>query len=543
MLPDPPARDQRRIRAGRFGVNLPGLAARLFVFLALFFLLVTSREPPWADAHVTYDTTEALVDRGALDTTLEGGPTWFYAHRNGKKYGVFPLGNVVAMVPSYLSYKLVHRLIPSIPDRPLYCFFSHLSPSLLMAAACALFFKLCRQRTSERWAFFATLALGLTTFCLIYARSPYSEALQTLALMWVVERALTQAERPTLQGMGWLAVAAGILINAKLVNVMLLLPVAAYVLWKRHRAGALAEVLRTLPLVFFIFGEFVAIALWHNHMKTGSLVTTGYQIKDGIFSGDLFSALHGFFLSPGKSFFLYSPPAVLGFCGLAVAFSRRRLETVFLGSVVLISLLFNAKFRHWHADYCWGPRHLVPVTPIIMLWAFPWLPEALQRGHTQLRRLAVSALLAAGLFVNFLGASVYWDHYIRVLIAMKDQSAANGWYQEDLSHGHYIPGFSPLQGHWWMLRHMKNRDPDMYRDAPWKLIMPIPVSVDEAKNRMRPDWWMLEVYEDARGKVPAFIMLSVLSSSTIFAGVLLVWALRRADRTFPDGAFIDGGAV
>ena len=37
---------------------------------------------------------------------LESGPPWFYAHRDGKKYGVFPLGNVIAMVPSYLTYKL-----------------------------------------------------------------------------------------------------------------------------------------------------------------------------------------------------------------------------------------------------------------------------------------------------------------------------------------------------------------------------------------------------------------------------------------------------
>ena len=73
-------------------------------------MLLTSREPPWADAHVVYDTTaERWSTTRALDVHLESGPPWFYAHRDGKKYGVFPLGNVVAMVPSYVAYKLLRQ--------------------------------------------------------------------------------------------------------------------------------------------------------------------------------------------------------------------------------------------------------------------------------------------------------------------------------------------------------------------------------------------------------------------------------------------------
>jgi len=168
---------------------------RLFVFFALVFTLLTSREPPWADAHVTYDTTQALVDRWALDVHTEGGPPWFYAHHDHKKYGVFPLGNVVAMIPGYLAYKLAKHA-SFLPDKPLFAFCSHLSPTLLMAGVCTLFFALCRRRgVTARWSLFATLALGFTTFVFIYARAPYSEAVQTMVLIWVVERTLDQGGR------------------------------------------------------------------------------------------------------------------------------------------------------------------------------------------------------------------------------------------------------------------------------------------------------------------------------------------------------------
>jgi hypothetical protein len=503
-------------------------APRIFVFLFCAFMLLTSREPPWADAHVVYDTTENLVDNARIDVRLDSGPPWFYAHRDGKKYGVFPLGNVVAMVPSYVAYKLLAK-IPQLPDKPTFALAAHLAPSLMMAAACALFFVIARRRGLSRgWATGATMIVAFSTFIFIYARSPYSEALQTLVLMWLVERTLAMGERPTTAGIGWLAVAAGVLVNSKLVNVLFLPFVAWYVIDRARRNGQLDRVWRALPLAIIVFGEFSFVVLWHNHIKTGSLFDSGYQIKNGVFSGDLFAGLYGFLLSTGKSAFLYSPPLVLAVLGTRTAWQRRRAETAFFLAIIGLSLGFNAKFRHWHADYCWGPRHLTAITPLVMLLAFPWLPEALQRGRVRLRKFAVGTLIAAGVAVQLLGASIYWDHYIRVLIAVKDQTGAGGWFQEHLSHGHYIPAFSPLRGQWWMLRHLVHDDGELDRDAPWHSIIPYPANLTDAWTRVRLDWWPLEYMQgtDARPKVGAALLLIMLSA-TAATGAL---ALRRPRR-------------
>jgi hypothetical protein len=504
-------------------------APRLFFFLFCAFMLVTSREPPWADAHVVYDTTQALVDHGALDVHTEGGPPWFYAHRNGRKYGVFPLGNVVAMVPSYLGYKLLSH-VKALPDRPIFAFASHLSPALMMAAACALFFVMLRRRgSSPAWATGGTLIVAFATLCFVYARSPYSEALQTLVLVWLVERTLAMGDRPTVVGLAWLGVAAGVLVNSKLVNVLFLPLVAWYVITCAQRRGQLGVVWRALPFVIAIFAELTAIALWHNWLKTGSVWDSGYQIKHGVFSGDLVAGVYGLLLSPGKSAFLYSPPLILALLGARTAWQRRRDETLLVAGVIAVSVLFNAKFRHWHADYCWGPRHLTAVTPLAILLAFPWLPEAMARGRVGLRRLGLGALVTAGVLVQLLGASIYWDHYIRVLIAVKDQTGASGWYQEHLSHGHYIPAFSPLRGQLWLLSHLVRADPDLDRDAPWKSVMPAPANLDDAWRRVRLDWWPLELGSGEAPKKPwataaLFVILLAATGATGAA------ALRRPSR-------------
>jgi hypothetical protein len=359
-----------------------------------------------------------------------------------------------------------------------------------------------RRGARKRMALSASLTLALGTIVFVYARSPYAEALQTVALTWLCERTLAQGRRPTPDGLGWLGVAAGVLINAKLVYLLLLPISAGYLLYQRWRARSVGGLLRMAPLGLLAFAELATIALWHNHLKTGSILDSGYQIKEGVFSGDAGAALYGFFLSTGKGLFYYSPPLLLGLLGLPTSWRRHRTETLFLLLVMAVVIAFNAKFRAWHADYCWGPRYLVPITPILLLCAFPWLPEALERGHVRLRRYAVRALFLCGVAVQLLGAALYWDHYIRVLISVKEQTGAPGWFTDALSHGHYIPLFSPLRGHLWLLSHLVRNDPDLDADAPWKYLVPQTARYDDAWGRLRLDWWPIEWLSDRDRKQP-----------------------------------------
>lgn len=511
------------------------VALRLFFFLAFTFLLLTSREPPWADAHVVYDTTRSLVAHGTLDVHL-GGPPWFYSYRNGKQYGAFPLGNVVAMVPSYLAFSAL-AATKRFPHDPLYALCSHLSPALLMAGAAALFYRMCRRRgASERLAAGLALALGVSTICFCYARSSYSEALQTLALLLWVDCTLRQGERMTRGGMLALGAYSGLLLNTKLVYA-LVLPLAAvfligqFVAARRRGAvppgGSVAGLGRGGLLAVAAGLPFLALALWHNWLKTGSLLSSGYQIQHGVFSGDLLAGLYGYTLSTGKSAFLYSPPLILGVLGAGAALRRHRAETLFVLSVIAVVMLFNAKFRAWHGDYCWGPRYLTPLTPLGLFLALPWLPTALAAGWA--RRAALGLLLAAGVGVQLLGSAFYWDLYIRILISMKDKTGASGWFAEQLGHGHYIPQFSPILGHAWMLSHLWRGDPDLGRDAPWKLIVPQPVDLRAEGKALRLDLWALD-FRRASGAAPWVLplWLGLLGGGAVISGVQLGRRYRAA---------------
>lgn len=520
------------------------MALRLFLVLACTYLLFTSREPPWADAHVVYDTTQSLVERGELSITLNGPPQ-FFVYRHSRKYGVFPLGNVVAMVPSYLAYKAL-RATHLFPEVPLFALCSHLSPALLMAAAAVVLYRLAQQRgASPRLAALLSLGFGLSTICFCYARVPYSEALQTLFLLLLVGATLRAGARVTAAEMVRIGIYAGVLFNSKLVNALLLPLVPIYIVWQhvqaarsapKHGGGAgarlrrvAAELAGPFAMALLAFAPFAALALWHNHQKTGSLWDTGYQIPNGVFSGDLLPGLYGFLFSTGKSVFLYSPPLALVPFALGAAWRRFRAETAFLLAMIAVGLLWNAKFRAWHGDYCWGPRHLVPFVPLAMLLLLPWLPEALAAGRIALRRRLLVLLFVLGFGVQLLGAAFYWDHYIRMLIAIKDQTGAAGWFQEQLGHAHYMPQFSPLRGHLWLLMHKLRRDPDLNHDAPWKLLVPQPVDLRPQFEALRFDWWGSEFAgNESLRRFPAALplLLGMFGGGLLFGAVGLRRRLR-----------------
>jgi hypothetical protein len=72
-------------------------------------------------------------------------------------------------------------------------------------------------------------------------------------------------------------------------------------------------------------------------------------------------------VGPGRSFLLYSPAAALGLLGFAAL--RRRLPVVFWFVVAAILLRWStiSTRSDWFGGWGLGPRHLVPVIPLVML--------------------------------------------------------------------------------------------------------------------------------------------------------------------------------
>lgn len=488
------------------------MSRRVAAFLFFVFFLLMSREPPWGDARVTFETARALLDHGRLNIELDA-PSYFFTVYQGKKFGFATLGNVLASVPSIWLFRALRPLFAALgpsAQAGWAALSSHVSAAALMALTSGLFYSLCRRRGAPaRLSVGLALGLGLSTICLPYARSPYSEALQTLSLLWLVERTLTQAQsaRMSLPGMASLGVAAGIVLNAKLVYAAVLPPCALYVLYFLARPSPSSSpdqpslprsrLVQGLGVALAAFVPFVALVAGHNYLKTGSPFRTGYW--GDLFAGELGPALYGYLFSSGQSIFLYSPPLVLAVLGARRALlggsetdREGRRESWLILSVIAIVTLLNAKYFLWHGAFCWGPRLMVPITPLLLLLCLPWLPAALSEGQIRLRQAATLALFGIGTVIQLLGSSLYWDHFLRIAQTVRDAMGGPLWSPDYLPHVYFVPQFAPLRGYPWLLSHMARGDANLAADAPWRSLYTQPIDLSTHFPRLRIDYWLLD---------------------------------------------------
>jgi hypothetical protein len=174
----------------------------------------------------------------------------------------------------------------------------------------------------------------------------------------------------------------------------------------------------------------------YNLAKTGSLFMSGHggQGTVGAFVHEPWVGILGTLLSPGFSFFLFNPAALLGLFGNLLLVARRPLEGYIFGGILLMATLFYGSFEDWFGGFTWGDRYLVALLPLAVIPAAALLERP---WRSSLSVLYVGAAGLLGLAINALG--VLFDHN-------------NGWLNL-WDHGANLdlilwnPHFSPIVAH------------------------------------------------------------------------------------------------
>lgn len=162
----------------------------------------------------------------------------------------------------------------------------------------------------------------------------------------------------------------------------------------------------------------IALQLALNLYRFGDMFELGYPDLDETgqpqisFRNPIWVGLYGFFLTPGKSIFVYSPPLILGVLGLYWTVKRDKrigwvLTLSFIGSMLALS-----SWSHWEGGWCWGPRYTLPLYPLLMV-SFAYLAASgLQsaKWRSGFIILLISIGLA-GLLAQCLGVFVDWLTY------------------------------------------------------------------------------------------------------------------------------------
>jgi len=417
---------------------------RIFVLFLTLFAATTAGHIYTVDSYLNYLVTRSVAERGRLEIpkfmmTVEGtGGRHFSKLGAGLSVAGVPLfwlgGAIESAAPGARVFRAYSGefIIPHGTDEVVAnpqnlirlsqqdgarLFFTLLTNAFVAAALCLVFWLLLRDfGLSERGALWGTALLAFTTPLWVYSRDFFSEPLFALCLIGsfylLHPGARDGADGETAGATDKRIVLAGLLSSAGILSRASFIPVvgifAAYlVLASGERTRGLR--CATRYLIFCIPG-LVGFGVL-NVVRFGSPFLTGYHTSfDKGFSVSLLKGLAWNLASPYRSLFLYAPATVLVFAGAAPFARKYRKQFLLLAVIVVYVFVVYSKWWAWHGGWCWGPRFLVPVIPLLLL---PGLAAITTKGRWLLLVSIILGLAGfivqlAGVLINYTAAYDYW---------------------------------------------------------------------------------------------------------------------------------------
>jgi hypothetical protein len=407
----------------------------LFVlFQALYALTSSGNAFRIPDEFELYFQTEHLIDAGDIsvpqtlqlqqpvivDGKVVGTQSLLFGKigQDGKPYAPYgPLAAFLA-VPHHLAGRALASLmrIPRVPTGQGLAWVIFVGGITMLSTATAAALTVAGFHraaialgTLPGPALWLSLLLGGATVLWPYGTSFFTEAWQAAAFVWA---AALLIEARTGDQAGARLVVAGLLIAiAGLTKVTSLVFAPAFVI--AVLADRTISINRRVQAASVLVGGILLATAVHfswNAYRFGSPFDFGYDWSETIpvlpprtFSlTELPRGLALLLFAPGKSLFLWAPVTVLALLNAGRSWRRDPAVTTGVGAALAIGLLFYGGYLFVEGGYAHGPRHLVPIVPLLILAAAG--PEASRWSRPALMLCGavglVLALLSTG--VSFL---------------------------------------------------------------------------------------------------------------------------------------------
>ncbi len=411
--------------------RLARLSLWLFLAVFVFCASLTKGHFEGSDQMELYQTSQGLWEKGTLHTL--GSFTIFrdrwlsYAHTS--------VGSAVLALPLYGAGKLADRTLsaagfekvrnalagPVIEVNPTWrwggevpIFFVDLFPALAVAATCVLFlFFNLRLGVAPPWALAGAILLGTCSYLAYNGAEFFQHPAESLFLLLAVFLLSEDFRRPR-RRIRWLAGAAsGALFLCRYQTAIALPVLLLGATWSSSRAetplavgsARFRRLLRdtapfAIPVAFAVVAHFAI-----NYSKLGVLTLIPESASNEPFHFHFLNGLYGLIASPGAGILLFCPLLALLPWTIPHFRARRPFETALIGGLAFVYLVFYANFDYWSGQWCYGPRYLTALVPLLFLALPGWMESRGERGWRFVAPLAV-----AGLVVVLLGAAVNYSY-------------------------------------------------------------------------------------------------------------------------------------
>ena len=356
-----------------------------------------------------------LLDHSVL---LDRFGPWLFSHvpytrevirfQAGHYYSGYPIAGGVFVTPLYLPLLLIPGLRNWEPESlvVLARILEKFAAAAIAAFSAVVMLALLSRLTSRYWAWRLTLiyAIGTATWSIAsQALWQHTTAeLATVGALYFLES--WWRNRESARSLWFCGACAACALMIRPGEVVMLIALAAGLLAARAR---LIDYVRLLALP--ASGGLLALAynLYFFRNPTGTYTF-------GMWAGSALTGTIGLLVSPGRGLLIFMPIALFALCAFlpGVADAGRKHFPLLVASTTLLILHFlvASRVNLWWGGYCWGPRYLTEIIPLLVtLMAIgaaelerPWVKRALAA-------VAVYCVLIQALGVYFY-PNGHWDN-------------------------------------------------------------------------------------------------------------------------------------
>jgi hypothetical protein len=356
----------------------------LMALLISVYTLTSSGRFHIVDEVSLFAVTESQALRGAIDTNAIAWTQW--VNSAGEVLGAFgPEGDVYSKkgpAPAFfaVSWYLFLHVITELDVGIGQLQATLLWNGIVTAATAALLWLTARRLGyGDRTGMALGLLFGLATIAWPYANQFFGEPLSALSLLTIFY-GMTAWRRN--RGWWWMALAgvgAAVAITTVTAHTLLIATFGGWWLvdWLlRRRAGEEAGAVKAwlAGAAAFMLPLLAATALLalYNYVRFGDIFATGYHFDSGEgFSTPFLAGFWGLIFSPYRGVFWHTPLFIASVVVFVPFMRRHRSEALLIALLSGVLVGTYSLWWMWWGGFAWGPRFLVPVTPLWVLVLAP----------------------------------------------------------------------------------------------------------------------------------------------------------------------------
>ncbi len=404
------------------------------------------------DGALTFQAARVLL----TEKTIHFDPPlrWDNKYYGTSKYGI---GMTIAYIPFLVLVQLfrpdlMHMQFDSkIPfdwnlmrnDLYLYC--SILNPIIVALTGILLYRLALRTGLSRKWSLVTSLVACLASPYAVYGRYDFAQPFVGFIVVVTILLILRASESESV--LQWfypgLAIAYGISIRPDFVLFVPWFLLLGY--WLRPSRVFTNLFVMCLPMI--LSGM---VILMFNYHKFGSFLNFGEEIagppRPSIVP-PFVKRLIGLLVSPGRGILFFFPLVCLTVSGLLALAKKRKWEAIAFAGIFITQPLF---YSFWHGAFggwCWGPRLLIPVIPLLVLCC---IHSAAEHYSNPARRTLFVGLVVLSWFLTLNGilfdfVPFYGEFYER-------------WRFPEGMREHFLMRASPIMSGWRFSNSIANYD-------------------------------------------------------------------------------------